>query len=203
MAATLRLGCTSESKHATYLRATVVARSQPLCRVVSVIGLHARARSTPRGVTSHESSFTPPATSSPHAGTLAGAQPPSTFLRPSADYTNEDSPTLFHVGATHGVQRTWARSERSRKVEHSSSAKRASTSESRHPPPHTLRYGKETSIGFRSTNVLSLMAPSEGSTPKITHLQAHKSKHAADREEDRSESPQQKKNQQAGAPQTP
>lgn len=197
------MGCISESKHATYLRATVVARSQPLCRVVSVMGLNARARSTPRGVASHESSFTPPATSSPHADPLAGAQPPSTFLRSSADYTNEDSPTLFHVGATHGVQRTMARSECPRKVEPSSSSKRASTSESRHPPPHTLRRGKETSTGIRSTNVLPLMAPSEGSTPKITHLKIRRSKHAADREEDRSEYPQQKKNQQAGAPQTP
>jgi len=168
-----------------------------------VIGLHARARFAPRGVASHESSFTPPAASSTNAGTLAGAQPPSTFLRSSADYTIEDSPTLFHVGTTHGVQRTLARSERSRKSEPSSSSERAQTSESRHPRPHTLRNRKEASTGIRSTNVLPLMAPSEGSTPKITHLNACLPKQTATREEDRPASPQQKKNQQTGAPQTP
>lgn len=47
-----------------------------------LVGLHARARLTPREVASPESSCAPPATSSLCAGTLAGTQPPTTFSGP-------------------------------------------------------------------------------------------------------------------------
>lgn len=108
VAATVRLGCTSESKHATYLHATQSASTSPLCKTMRLDGLHARARLTPREVASHESSFAPPATLSASADTLAGAQPPSAFHRPSADCTQADLPNLLQqAGATHGVQRTW------------------------------------------------------------------------------------------------
>jgi len=47
------------------------------------------------------------AISPPLLASLAGGQPPSTFLRSSAVCKSDGSPALFHAGTTWGSERAW------------------------------------------------------------------------------------------------
>lgn len=78
---------------------------ETLCCLLALLFTHSLERGLPCAVVTPFMRFCAPPATSPMSQASRERQPSSPFLRVTTDYQHTSSPTLFHVGATHGVQR--------------------------------------------------------------------------------------------------